>query len=413
MNTSVAPRAPLLTIDEARGAVIAATTAIAGEESVPLGAARGRVLARDIASPRALPVFDHSAMDGYALALVAGERRYRLAGRVVAGQAPRAAMKPGDAVRIFTGAPAPPGADCVAMQENVAASGESIELLRPHGAGENIRHAGEDVAAGELLARAGVVLDARHVGLAAAVGLARLEVRRRLRLALVSTGDELVAPGEALGPGAIFDSNRPMLRAAIERPSLDISDFGILRDDRAAITEFFRAAAREFDLVVTTGGASVGDEDHLAAALTAAGGSVGVARVAIRPGKPFTHGRVGGASVAILPGNPFAALVAALLFVRPLIERGLGLPVQPFAPLPARAGFDHPRTLERTEFLPARVIDRDASGLPVVERLGRGGSARLKPLIDADGLAVIAPGEAPVARGGDVGFLPFGAAFSL
>ena len=412
-NQLVASRAPLLTIEAARAIIIASATPVVGDETVALAAARGRILARAIASPRALPVFDHSAMDGYALALAPGASHYKLTGRATAGEAPRILLAPGEALRIFTGAPIPFGADAVAMQENVIAHGDAIELLRAPRLGENIRHAGEDVAAGELLAQNGVVLDARHIGLGAAVGLAEIEVRRKLRVALVSTGNELVEAGGNLGAGAIFDCNRPMLLAALERPALDIADFGIVRDDRAEIADFFRRAESEFDLILTTGGASVGDEDHLARALVAAGGVVEMAHVAIRPGKPFTYGRIGRASVAILPGNPFAALIAALLFVRPLVERGLGLAPKAFAPLPALAGFDHARPTERTEFLPARVIAHDAAGLPVVERLGRGGSARLKPLIDADGLVVIAPGSAPVQRGDGVGYLPFGAAFSL
>jgi molybdopterin molybdotransferase len=407
------PRSPLLSIDAARATIIAGLRAIDGEESLPLAQSRGRVLARDLVSPRALPVFDHSAMDGYALALSPAVESYRLVGRIAAGAPSGAALKPGEAVRIFTGAPLPSGADAVAMQENVVASGADVRLTRDVIAGDNIRHAGEDVALGAPLVAAGVVIDARHIGLAAAVGMSTLPVRRKLRVALVSTGDELVDVGGTLAPGLIYDCNRPMLAAALERPALEIQDFGVLPDNRAAITAFFAKAAPKFDLVITTGGASVGDEDHLAAALAAAGGSIDVARVAIRPGKPFTHGRIGAASVAILPGNPFAAFVAALLFVRPMVERALGLPVPAFAPLPARAGFSQTRPRDRVEFMPARVISRGENGAPVIDRLGRGGSARLHPLIAADGLAVVAPGDAPLCVGDTVGYLPFGAAFSL
>lgn len=413
MGEPTQTRPPLLTIEAARRAIAASALPAAGVETVPLAVARGRILSRAIVSPRALPVFDHSAMDGYALALEAGRARYTVAGRLTAGGAPAPPLAPGQALRIFTGAPLPAGAAAVAMQENAVARGGEIELLRVPAPGDNIRRAGEDVAAGELLAPAGAALDARHIGLAAAAGLETLDVVRKLRVALISTGDELAEAGGRLGPGMIFDSNRPMLLAAMERPALDIKDFGILRDDRAAITAFFASAGRDFDLIVTTGGASAGDEDHLAAALVEAGGAVHTASAAIRPGKPFTYGRIAGASVAILPGNPFAALVAALLFVRPMIARGLGLPDEAFTPAPALAGFDQARPLDRTEFLPARVSGRGGAGLPVIERLGRGGSARLKPLIAADGLAVIAPGGLAVERGGAIGYLPFGAAFSL
>ena len=323
-------------------------------------------------------------------------------------------MRPGQAVRIFTGAPLPAGADAVAMQEHVVAGPDGA--IRPTGAirpGDNIRRAGEDVALGDPLAPAGAVIDARHIGLAAAVGLPTLPVLRRLRVALVSTGNELAQAGQTLAPGQIFDSNRPMLMAALERPALDVTDCGALPDDCSAIAAFLADGAKRFDLIVATGGASVGDEDHLAAALAQAGGAVDFARVAIRPGKPFAFGRVGGASLASLPGNPFAAFVAALLFVRPMIERALGQPATPFAPLPARAGFAHPRAPTRTEFLPARLVERGRDGEPVIEPLGRGGSARLRPLIGADGLAVVPCGDTPVRVGDPVGYLPFGAAFSL
>ena len=404
---------PLLSIAEARAAILAGAARVEGVEEVALARARGRVLARDLASPRALPVFDHSAMDGYALALAPGAASYRLVGRVAAGAPQGPPLRPGEAVRIFTGAPLPAGADAVAMQENVVVADGAVALTKPAPAGDNIRHAGEDVAAGSLLIPRGAMLDARHIGLAAAVGLASLPTLRRLRVALASTGDELTRPGDALAPGHIFDSNRPMLAAALERPALELVDFGVWPDERGAVADFFARGAEKFDLIVTTGGASVGDEDHLAAALAQAGGSIDVARVGIRPGKPFTHGRVGGASVAILPGNPFAAFVAALLFVRPMIERALGLPIADFAPPPARAGFAQKRAFGRVEFLPARVVETGGAGGPVVERLGRGGSARLRPLISADGLAVIEPGDKPVEPGDAIGYLPFGAAFSL
>ena len=410
MSLTNSPRL-LLTIEEARAAVIAGGRAVSVVEYLPLARARGRILARYLVSPCALPVFDHSAMDGYAFAGEAPE--YTIVARIAAGAVADVRLQPGQAVRIFTGAPVPSGAAAVAMQENVTVLGDKIRLNQLVPPGGNIRHTGEDVASGALLIPGGRAIDGRHVGLAAAAGLSHVPVLRQLRVALVSTGDELVAPGLGLSPGQIYDCNRPMLAAALERPALELVDFGILPDRRADIANFFATAGETFDLIVTTGGASVGDEDFLAAALSAAGGAIDVARVAIRPGKPFTYGRIGGASVAILPGNPFAAFVAALLFVRPMIEKALGLPVPNFAPLPARAGFAQMRAPGRVEFLPARVQHRSEDGLPVIERLGRGGSARLQPLIAADGLAVIHPGENPVAEGDGVGYLPFGAAFSL
>lgn len=403
----------LMSIADARAAVIAGVTPIARVEFVSLAHARGRRLATPLVSPRALPLFSQSAMDGYALHLVEGQTRYPVHGRIAAGHPPSQQLAPGTAMRIFTGAPVPPGADSVIKQEQATVDGSNIELLTIPRHGDNIRRAGEDVAASEILIPEGAMLDARHIALAAAVGLQSLPVIRRLRIALVSTGDELVSPGDEAGPGQIFDCNRPMLAAALERPSVELTDCGVLPDERALIRDFFAHMARDFDLILTMGGASVGDADHVAGSLIAAGGTVDVAHVAIRPGKPFTFGRLGQASVAILPGNPFAALVAALLFVRPQIERGLGLPSAAFAPLPACADFSYGRPRARTEFVPARIVRHGPDGLPFVQRLGRGGSARLKPLIEADGLAVIAPGETPIRAGDPLGYLPFGSAFAL
>ena len=413
------PASDLASIAEVRARVVASVERLAGSESVSLAQARGRVLAAPLIAERSLPVFDHSAMDGYALGLQDGCDTYRLVGRVVAGDGQPDRLQAGEALRIFTGAPIPAGADAVIMQEQVSIAGPMIRPLCPIARGDNIRRAGEDVASGVPLARAGTLLDARHIALAAAVGLAHLDVRYKLRVALLSTGNELATPGEPLADGRIFDSNRPMIAACLERPGVEIIDLGIVRDDRTAIIAAMQRAAGMADLIVTTGGASVGDEDYLVRALLEAGGDIEMARAAIRPGKPFTFGHVlrPGEStrvpIAILPGNPFAALVTTLLFVRPMIEQGLGLPAQQFAPLPAEANFTCPRTARRTEFLPARVTGRGQYGLPQIARLGRGGSARLKPLIEADGLAVIAPGETAVEPGTLIGYLPFGTAFSL
>ena len=405
--------ARLVPIPIVRARVAALVQPRDGVEQVALAHTRGRVLASPLVAARALPVFDHSAMDGYALALAPGATSYRVVGRAAAGSTHRPALRPGEALRIFTGAPIPAGADAVIMQENVARESDMIRPLHPVLQEDNIRHAGEDVAAGAPLAPEGTRVDARLIALAAATGMTNLPVRPRLRIALVSTGDELVEPGASLAPGQIFDSNRPMLGAALDRPAVEIDDRGILPDDRGRLVALLRDLAASHDMIVTTGGASVGDEDHLGRAVLEAGGRIEVARAAIRPGKPFTFGMVGSVPIAVLPGNPFAALVATLLFVRPMIDRALGLAPQAFTPRPAQAAFACPRTRERTEFLPARIIGTAAMGLPLVERLGRGGSARLAPLIEADGLAVIAPGTEAVKEGDPVGFLPFGGAFAL
>ena len=409
----VSPSTTLLSIDAARRDVVREVTAITGQETLPLDRCRGRILARDMESPRALPVFDHSAMDGYAVCGLGETPIFKIVKRIGGAGGPHPQLAPGEALRIVTGAPVPPGAQAIAMQEHVRVAEGAITLMRALVAGENIRRAGEDVASAETLAPAGALLDTRHIALAAAAGFAHLDVVRQLRVALASTGDELVTPSSPLSAGQLYDCQRPMLVAALERPALAITDLGILHGADSANTTFFREIATEYDLVLMTGGACIGDGDHLARALREAGGAVRQMQVAIRPGKPFTIGHIAQSHVAIMPGNPFASLVAGLLFVRAIVDQLLGLPQTPFAPLAARARFTQKRAPTRTEFMPAHVVGRDDGGLPIVDILGRGGSARLKPLIAADGLAVVAPAPGPVQPGDIIGFLPFGAAFSL
>ena len=278
--------------------------------------------------------------------------------------------------------------------------------------GDNIRRAGEDVRSGESLAASATLLDTRHIALAAAAGFGSLEVLRKLRVAIVSVGEDLADSVNPLNTGQVYDCQRPMLTAALERPALAIDDHGILKRNGPALADFFRSASTSQDLVLVTGHPGY-DEAYPARSLREAGAEIDITHVAIRPGKPFIHGRIAGTNIAVMPGNPFAALVAGLLFVRPIIEQRLGLPLAPFTPLVAHCRFAQKHAPARTEFMPARIVGHDASGIPIVEILGRGGSSRLKPLIDADGLAVIAPGVHPVQPGEAIGFLPFGAAFTL
>jgi molybdopterin molybdotransferase len=284
---------------------------------------------------------------------------------------------------------------------------------KPPAAGDNIRRRGEDVAAGDVIVPAGVRLDARHVAILAASGVTEIAVRRRVAVGLMSTGDELVRPGRPLGPGLIHDANRPMLAALLDQPAIEIVDLGVAPDDRPALTRLVSEAAGRCDLIVTSGATSVGDEDHLAAAVMAAGGALELQRVALKPGKPVVAGHVGAAVLVGLPGNPFAALVAWLLVGRIVLERLAGMQAHPLRPLAAVAGFSQGGPGGRTEFAPARVVGAAENGLPVVEKLGRGGSARLAPLIAADGLAVIPAGREEVRRGDAIGFLPFVAAAEL
>ena len=381
-------------------------------ETVDLARLRGRISAEDVVSPTPLPPFDHSAMDGYAVASLDLDHVVR--SRLAAGASgDPETLRPGDAARIFTGAPLPPGAVAVAMQERARREGDRIRLeFRPdHGA--NIRRRGEDVAAGDVIVPAGVRLDARHLAILASAGVEAVAVRRPVVVGLMSTGDELLRPGEPLRAGRIHDANRPMLAAILARPSHDVVDLGVAPDDRPTLTKLLLEAAERCDVIVTSGATSVGDEDHLAASVSAAGGRLDLARVALKPGKPVVVGHVGGAVLIGLPGNPFAALVAHMLIGRVALERLAGLTPRPLRPLPAIAAFGQRGPGSRTEFAPAALLGADSRGVLRVEKLGRGGSARLAPLIAADGLAVIPAGREEIRPGDPIGFLPFEAAMEL
>lgn len=402
----------LLTVEAAQARAADIVERPVEAETVALASLSGRVSATDVASPTPLPPFDHSAMDGYALGSL--DLEHRVLARLAAGAAGmRVALKPGEAARVMTGAPLPPGTVAVAMQERVRRTEDRIVLGTAPEAGANIRRQGEDVGVGDVIVPAGVRLDARHVAILAAAGVTEAPVRRRVVVGLMSTGDELVRPGRPIGPGLIHDANRPMLAALLAQPAIELVDLGTAPDDRTALGHLVAEAASRCDMLVTSGATSVGEEDHLAAAVLGAGGTLELAKVAMKPGKPVLAGRVGRAALIGLPGNPFAALVAWLLVGRIALERLAGLAPKPLAPLSAVAAFSQRGPAGRIEFAPARVVGTDAGGLPKVEKLGRGGSARLAPLIAADGLAVIPAGVDEVRQGDRIGFLPFEAAAEL
>ncbi len=402
----------LLSITAAQARAAALVDAPVPAERAALAALRGRVSAEEVLSPTPLPPFDHSAMDGYALGDLGVEHVVRA--RLAAGAAGlRDALKPGEAVRIMTGAPVPPGAVAVAMQERASRRGDRITLEQPPVRGANIRRRGEDVGVGDMIVPAGVALDARHVAILASAGVTDVQVRRPVVIGLMSTGDELLRPGEPPAPGRIHDANRPMLAALLAHPSHAIVDLGVAPDDRVELRRLIADAASRCDVIVTSGATSVGEEDHLAAAVAEAGGRLELARVALKPGKPIIAGRVGRAVLIGLPGNPFAALVAYLVVGRVALERLAGLEPRRFQPLPGVAAFSQRGPGGRTEFAPARIIGVNRAGLPMIEKLGRGGSARLAPLIAANGLAVIPAGGGDVRPGDEIGFLAFEAAAEL
>ncbi|MEH6721341.1 MAG: gephyrin-like molybdotransferase Glp [Aurantimonas endophytica] len=399
----------LLTPAEAAARVLATLVPIAGVETVPLGQARGRILRGAIAAPRSLPPFDHSAVDGYALAFRSApdeDASYRLVGRVAAGRPLSGEVRPGDAVRIFTGAAVPFGCDAVVMQEHADVVDGVVMPRRSYRAGDNIRLAGEDVPAGADLLPDGTVIDPRHLALLAASGLSRVTVGRRLRVAVLSTGTELRAPGETLSEGAIYDSNRVMLLALFDHPAIETIDAGIVPDDAAGIAAAIRDAAARADLVITSGGVSVGEEDLVRGSVEAAGGFLTPLKIGMKPGKPLAFGRIGHAAILGLPGNPLAALVGAMIIGRQVLAVLAGMPAPVLRTLPATAGFERRVTPGRIEFAPACVTGRERDGTLVVETLGRGGSARLMPLAAADGFCIIPADFEQVSPGDRLSFLP-------
>ena len=378
---------------------------LSGIESVPLDCADGRILAEDLIAPIDLPPFDNAAVDGYAVRggdlAPAGETRLPVGGRVPAGHGP-VDPGPGYAVRIFTGAPMPPGTDTVAMQEDVRADDAGVILPGGLAAGANRRRAGEDVATGTRALQAATRLGPRHLALAAALGLPELRVRTKLRVALFSTGDELTPPGDPLPPAGIHDANRPMLAALLRRLGAEPSDLGILRDAPGPLRQRLEAAAAAHDLILTSGGVSVGEEDHVRNVVEASGGLT-FWRLAIKPGRPVALGHVADTVFAGLPGNPAAAYVTALAVLRPLILHLSG--ARDAAPaLTLRSGFAREKRPGQREYL--RVCLRVGED-GVSEAVPAPGGA-LSSLAASDGLVELAEDVVAVRVGDALPYRPHG-----
>ncbi|MBU0585570.1 MAG: molybdopterin molybdotransferase MoeA [Alphaproteobacteria bacterium] len=385
----------VLAVDIAGAKAIAAAIPVTGTETLPLIESLGRICANAVASSIDLPPFDNSAMDGYALRLgeLAGKGPWQLpvAARIAAGQIAGSSYPAGCTVRIFTGAPLPAGFDAVVMQENCERFGAMVRLSQKPPAGQNVRIAGEDVANGATVAAPGTLLTPERIALLAATGTASVAVLRKVRIGLVSTGSELVEPGGLLSAGQIYNSNRFFLRAALDRPWIEPVDFGIVADDPEAIRTMVSEAARRCDVVITTGGVSAGEEDHMMDVLKRENAELEVLKVAMRPGKPVTVGRIGSALFFGLPGNPYATAATFARIALPAIKRTAGFQKLSASWMPAVSGFTYRRKQGRTEYVPVTWSRLDADGLPIVEMLGRGSSASLSPLAMARATAVLPP----------------------
>ena len=418
MNAPV-QKAPMLSVREALDFLLEAARPVEQVETIPTLEANGRVLAADQLATIDVPSADNTQMDGYAVRAAdcaSGSATLKVSQRIPAGSVGHQ-LEPGTAARIFTGALIPPGADAVVMQEQAEAVGDSVTIHHAPRAGEWIRRKGEDISAGAVILPAGSRLRSQELGLAASVGLASLPVRRRLRVAVFFTGDELTMPGdvppEGLKPGAIYNSNRFTLRGLLENLGCEISDFGIVPDSLEATRATLREAARENDLIITSGGVSVGEEDHIKPAVEAEG-RLSMWQIAVKPGKPLAFGEVrreDGASVRSatgaayflgLPGNPVSSFVTFLLFVRPFLLRLQGVTgqVEPKG-YSVRADFDLPKGDRRNEFLRARL--NAAGGLDLFPNQSSG---VLTSTVWGDGL-VDNPAGNRIAAGDLVRFIPF------
>jgi molybdopterin molybdotransferase len=399
-------RAPLKPLDAALAELLAQAAPLAGTEMVSTFEADGRVLAQDLVSALEVPPQDNSSMDGYAVrsSEIADEGVVLpVSQRIPAGSA-AVPLAPGSAARIFTGALVPAGADAIVMQEDTQLAGEqSVRILRVPEPGQWVRRAGEDVRRGAVILAKGGRLTAAALGLGASIGMDRLTVTRRPRVALFSTGDELVMPGqvapEQMKPGAIYNSNRFFLTALLRRLRCEVSDFGIVPDRREATQQALADAAQGHDLILTSGGVSVGEEDHVKPAVESLG-SLALWQIAMKPGKPFAYGKVGAAHFMGLPGNPVSSFVTFLLLVRPFLLKLQGATTQ-LAPsamqLPAH--FSWPRADKRREFL--RVRRNSQGGLDLFPNQSSG---VLTSAVWGDGLVDNAAGHT-IAQGDLVPFI--------
>ena len=407
---------PLLRLDDMERLINERILPIAETERVPLHGARERVVAHDIIAPINLPPFDNSAVDGYAVRHADlhgdGETALPVSGRLTAGARANVSLKSGTAVRIFTGAAMPKGADTVFMQEDVTVEGNRVTVPKGLKLGANRRLAGEDVAIGATVLPSGTVLEAQHVALVAALGLSEIVVRRRLRVAIFSTGDEVVEPGSIRDGTGVYDSNRFLLSELLDQLGAIVTDLGILPDDPEKLSSRLADAAAGHDLIVTSGGVSTGEADYVRHAVERIGSLV-FWRVAIKPGRPVALGVIpaaSGHSAAFvgLPGNPVAVFVTFVRVVKPLLRRLSGARPDRLVPLPVRSSFAYRKKKDRREYVRV-TLRRGVDGEVEAVKHPQDGAGILTSLTETDGLLEFPEDVTTIEPGARVGFLSYAA----
>jgi molybdopterin molybdotransferase len=387
---------------------------VTGTENIALASARGRIVSSDVIAPVNLPHFDNSAVDGYAVRhsdlAQSGDTVLKIAGRIMAGQKTLPQLGAREAVRIFTGAPMPAGADTVFMQEDTQEQGQSVLLPTGLKQGANRRLSGEDITAGSVAVPAGRRLDAQNIALAAALGLTQLEVHRRIRVAVFSTGDEIVEPGSQRNGTAVFDANRALLHQLLEQSGCVVSDLGILRDDVEVLKAALREAAETNDVVLTSGGVSTGDADHVRTAVEGIGSLV-FWRVAIKPGRPVAMGIIpsgneNSAAFVGLPGNPVAVFVTFVQVVRPLLFRLAGATPKPLLARPVISTFDYKKKSGRREYVRVALRLRPDGEYDAMKH-PQDGAGVITSLTETDGLIELDEDVTQVIAGEKVRFLSY------
>lgn len=405
----------LMSVDEALALLAARVACVAEPEVVPLANALDHVLAKDLVATRNVPPHDNSAVDGYAVyfddLVPEGETHLPVTGRAAAGHPLGRAQKRGEAVRIFTGAPMPrgpkteTGPDTVMMQEDCGLKGDTVVIRPGIKRGANRRMAGEDIQAGSVVLPEGQRLRPQDLGLAASVGLTHLTVRRALHVAVFSTGDELREPGTETPPGAVYDANRFTLAALLKRLGCRVGDLGILPDRRETILTALDKAATTYDAIITSGGMSTGEEDHVKIVVETLG-SLHFWRLAIKPGRPLAFGQIRGTAFIGLPGNPVAMMVTFLRFARPVLLRLVGAKETGPVLYRVRADFEHKKKADRREWVRARLAI-DGDGNLVAKKFPRDGAGILSSMVESDGLVELPESLTHLAAGSMVDFLPF------